>query len=203
MIALIGCINYSNLTVPVKPFNYWCRTHTIHTFGTSPSRCGCTCWSNLPPPLGSDKNYTVDWGKNKLNDVQILFIPWLFQLNNIATQILCTNLNLQVQNKLILYSLIKHKRTETALVLHPIDKMITIFNIQPPIVENIDNGILQCWRRVGFQEFSLVSTQYPLILPMVSLLVPLGTLGRVFFFCSTFLVSFSTKHWFIYYSKYH
>ena len=48
--------------------------------------------------------------KNKLNVLKIVFSPCFFQLHNLDTQIMCTNLALQVQNQLIIYLLIKPKR---------------------------------------------------------------------------------------------
>ena len=52
--------------------------------------------------------------------------------------------------------------------------MLLIFNVDPPIGDNIGNRILQCWIRVGIYELFLVSTQSPLLIPMVGLLEPLG-----------------------------
>ena len=48
--------------------------------------------------------------ENKLNGLQKHFSLWFFQFHNLVTQITGTNLTLQVQNKLILYFIIKHKR---------------------------------------------------------------------------------------------
>ena len=53
--------------------------------------------------------------------------------------------------------------------------MRIIFNVHPPIGNNIGNGILQSWIRAGFQEFRLVSRQYLLLIRMIALLLPLGT----------------------------
>ena len=53
--------------------------------------------------------------------------------------------------------------------------MLIIFNVEPLIVDSIGNGILQCWLRVGIRELFLVSTDSPLLITMVALLVPLGT----------------------------
>ena len=56
-----------------------------------------------------------------------------------------------------------------------IERMLIIFNVEPPIGENIGKIILQRCLRVGIHELFLVSTHYPPLLPMVALLVPLGT----------------------------
>ena len=57
--------------------------------------------------------------------------------------------------------------------------MLIIFNVEPPIGDNIGNGIIQHWLRVGIHELFLVSTHYPLLLPMVALLIPLGTFNSL------------------------
>ena len=51
--------------------------------------------------------------------------------------------------------------------------MLIIFNVQPPIGENIGNGIIQRWLKVGIQELFFASMQSPLLLPMAANLVPL------------------------------
>ena len=64
---------------------------------------------------------------------------------------------------------------QTALALHPIERILTIFNVEPPIDDNIGNEILQIWIRFGIHELFIVSKHYPLLIPMVYLLVPIGT----------------------------
>ena len=56
-IPLLGCIIYSNLTLPLQARNYRCRTHTLHTSGTYPSRCWVAWIITPPPPLVNDNGY--------------------------------------------------------------------------------------------------------------------------------------------------
>ena len=75
--------------------------------------------------------------------------------------------------------------------------MLIIFNVQPPIGDNIGNVILQLWLRVGIQELFIVSTQSPLLLPMVSLMVSLGMFSPlllIFFHLFGFIITYALTH---------
>ena len=72
--------------------------------------------------------------------------------------------------------------------------MRIIFNVHPPIGNNIGNGILQSWIRAGFQEFRLVSRQYLLLIRMIALLLPLGTLILPLLLLLYFSISSSPRY---------
>ena len=75
--------------------------------------------------------------------------------------------------------------------------MLIIFNVETPIGENIGNIILQRWIRVGIHELFLVSMHYPLLFPMVALLIPLGTFSPLlllFFHLFGFIITQSLTY---------
>ena len=75
--------------------------------------------------------------------------------------------------------------------------MLVIFNVEPPIGDDIPNGIIKRWIRVGINELFLVPEHSPLLLPLFDILIPLDTFSPIlllFFQLFGFIITYALNY---------